>query len=98
MKQKDVIRWVIDCMLAHEASITEELALIVERECRAEWGGREVRIWKTAEGRPGRPRKVPYVEADAYADGLTAVPTETVLRKHGISRSSLYRLMKRDPK
>ena len=38
----DVIRWVLDRMMAHHRSITPELALVVEREARARWGGRRV--------------------------------------------------------
>lgn len=41
-KDPDIIRWVIDRMLAHDASISADMALVVEREARAEWGGRSI--------------------------------------------------------
>ena len=51
---KDIIRWVIDCMLRHNDSITHEIALTVERESRAEWGGQRIEyVRKTCDGRPG---------------------------------------------
>lgn len=96
MKRPDLIRWTIDWMLANDASMTEEIALRYEQEAREEWGGQEVRIWKTTSGRPGRPPGQPYDAAALRADGLTNAPTESVTSKHGVSRATLYRLLKRD--
>jgi len=97
VKDKDIVRWVLDRLLAHDPSITEELTLTVERETRAEWGGQEVRIWKTSTGRVGRPPRTPYDQAKAYADGVGTDTTTEILGKHGISRATLYRLVKRGP-
>lgn len=41
-RRQDVIVWVIDRLMAHEPRIRPELALTVEREARAEWGGRRI--------------------------------------------------------
>lgn len=98
---KDIIRWVIDCMLAHDDSITQELALTVEREARAEWGGRSVDYIRKAcdhDRRGGRRPLPPDAARTAYEAGLSAAPTDRVLQDHGISRATLYRMLKRGPK
>lgn len=95
-KQKDIIKWVIDRMLAHDDSITQELALTVEREARMEWGGKRVPyIAKSTEGatRPldSDARRVAFEAAKSSAS-LTEVSQKT-----GLSRTSIYRLLKRGP-
>ena len=88
----DIIRWVIDRMMAHDDSITQELALTVEREARAEWGGeRIIYVRKTCEGdREARARAA----MSAAADGEE--PVGAVARRHGLGRTTLDRLLKRD--
>lgn len=98
---KDIIRWVIDRMLAHDDSITLELALTVEREARAEWGGRSIDyIPKSCAGdrRAARRPLAADVAQAVYQAGLSSAPTDEVLQAHGVSRATLYRLMKRSPK
>jgi|GEM_PF-5565287 hypothetical protein len=83
----DIIRWVIDRMIAHEESITQELALTVEREARREWGG----------------QTIPYIAKTCAADRPDPVAIRrdldrqpnvgTVAQRHGISRRTLYRLI-----
>lgn len=96
MTRKDIIRWTIEWFVANDAAFTEELALRYERESRAEWGGVDNRPWKTPEGRNGRPRKLPD-EAAAFRDALAspAAPLEAVAERHGVSRRTMYRLLKR---
>lgn len=95
MSRKDIIRWTIDWMLAHEESITEDLMLNFEREARIEWGGVDNRPWKH-DGRAGRPRKLAN-EAAAFVDAAGTEPVNVVTERHGISRRTLYRLLKRQP-
>jgi hypothetical protein len=95
---KDIIRWVIDRMMAHDDSITQELALTVEREARAEWGGQSIAyVRKSCDGdRKAARRPLDPAAAEAvYQAGLTSAPTDHVLQTHGVSRATLYRLMKR---
>lgn len=97
---QDVIRWVIDWMVEHQPAITEDLALRCERAARAEWGGQEVGyIRKTcaSDRRAGRRPLTPELAHQVYAAGLSAAPTEDVTREHGVSRATLYRLLKRQP-
>lgn len=98
-KGPDIIRWVIERMMAHEDSITQDLALTVEREARREWGRQ--RIDYIAQHCVGD------VEARRRAQGAKEVPPEAVRAyinnepmasievEHGISRRTLYRALKR---
>jgi hypothetical protein len=98
MSRRDIIRWSIDWLLANDAAFTEELALLYERDARAEWGGVENRPWKTQRGQVGRPPARPYDPVKAYTDALSDAPTEAVTTRHGVSRATLYRLVKRGPR
>lgn len=95
--RQDIVAWMKDWLLANDDSITQELVVRMEADARREWGGQEVRVWKTPEGRAGRPPRVPYDAARAYTDGISTQPTEEVTERHGISRATLYRLVKRGP-
>ena len=88
-KEPDIIRWVLDRMLAHDASITPELALTVEREARAEWGGRSI-------GYVAKRCAADMPNADAVlTDYARADTVDQVARRHGISRATLYRLVRK---
>jgi DNA invertase Pin-like site-specific DNA recombinase len=86
-------------MLAHDDSITQDLALTVEREARAEWGGQRIDYIATHCGDRKASRKPLAIDVQkaAHAAGLTNVPTQQVIEKYGMSRATLYRLMKRGP-
>lgn len=99
MSSRDIIRWVIERMMAHDDSITQDLALTVEREARAEWGGQRIDyIAKTMDRR--RPTKLaPDAESQAYRAALdTSVPMASLEQEFGVSRSTMYRLIKRGPR
>ena len=88
-RTRDVIRWVIERMMAHEDSITQELALIVEREARIEWGGQRIDyIARRCRSDPPDPAAV----VQDYAS--SSLPAEEVAQRHGISRATLYRMVK----
>lgn len=99
-KRQDIIAELLEAVahaLASEGTFTEQLAHQIEQQFRAKYGGEEMRIWKTSEGKVGRPARQPYDQAAAFADGASSEPTPKVTQKHGISRATLYRLMKRGP-
>lgn len=101
MSNKDIIRWVIDRMLAHDDSITQDLAATVEREARAEWSGQRIDYIArhcAADRKSGRKPLSDDVQRAVYAAGLGAAPTDAIITEHGISRATLYRLMKRGPR
>jgi hypothetical protein len=82
-------------------SFTVEAARIVEVEVRAEWGGQRVEIPKKYHAIRGPGRSViPPATAQAVIRDVLAEPktsTEELTRRHGVSRASLYRLLKRGP-
>ena len=88
--EKDIVRCIIDWMMQHEPSITEQLALECEREIRREWGGERPYIAADA-------KRQPHVRDKVISDALTDTPTPEILRRHGISRSTMYRMLKRGP-
>lgn len=89
MKQDaDFVHDVVERVRARHPGMTEQEALDLEREIRQAWGGERVFVAKDM-------RRRHHVRAAIVADGLTSAPTEQILTKHGISRSTLYRLMKR---
>lgn len=65
------------------------VAHIIESRIREQYGGLRVRIPKRAKHARDTERK------QIVADGLTDMTNEQVTGKHGISRATLYRLMKR---
>lgn len=99
-KRQDMLAEVLEAVaqaLASEGTFTEQIAVQIEQQFRAKYGGERVGIWKTTTGQVGRPPRQPYDPAAAFADGASAAPTTVVTKKHGISRATLYRLMKRGP-
>jgi hypothetical protein len=71
-----------------ELGLPTEVAREVEAKVRSDYGGLRVRIPKRKKHPSERQR------AKAFEDGLSGMSTEEVTAKHGISRSTLYRLMK----
>ena len=79
-------------MRACEAEgLDPEASRLIEAKMRTEYGGLRVRIPKRKKHPTERAR------TDAYTDGLSGMATEEVIEKHGISRATLYRLMKKRP-
>lgn len=64
-------------------------AHVIEQEIREQYGGLRVRIPKR------KKHPTPQERELILADGLTSMSTDAVTAKHKISRSTLYRLMKR---
>lgn len=101
MSKSDVICRVIEIMRSLAPSITEEQAAMCERAARAEWGGQRVDyIAKTCsidreQRRQLQGRTSPTVQTAAVADYLADRPIPQILSDHGISRRTLYRMIKR---
>lgn len=64
----------------------------VELALRTEYGGLRVRIPKRRKDLRGAQREA------AYRDALSDAPLQEVLERQGISRATLYRLVKKGPK
>jgi transcriptional regulator of acetoin/glycerol metabolism len=102
MNHEDVFRYIVIETLASELkecprATLEAKAAALMPGFRALFGGEKYRIAKTDSGNPGRPSIAPDVARRAYQDGLSNTTTADVTRQHGISRATLYRLMKKGP-
>jgi len=89
--EPDIVQLVLQRVKAVMPQLSEETMAQVRAELLAEYGGQRVRIPKRAKDLQGQKREA------AYRDGLTGATTEEVVHKHGISRRTLYRLMKTGP-
>lgn len=76
---------------------TEEMSEEALLQILAALGGEQVILPKTTQGRRGRPATSADVQAAAYRDALGGEPDSAITSKHGISRATLYRLVKRGP-
>lgn len=89
---------VVASVLGDSRTFTEEAAMQIEQQIRNEYGGEEAGfIAKTSDHKVGRPATDPAKHAAIYADAITNKPTEEILQCHGISRATLYRLVKKGP-
>ena len=89
----DPITYVIEWLLRHEPRISDDLAMRCEAAARAEYGG-EGWAYFARQG----PRQRAALGRAAHAAALaTSAPLEHVARVHGISRRTMYRLLKRGP-
>lgn len=100
MARHDIVRWFIEAVSARgESCLTPDGLLNLELDARAEWGGQRIEyIAKTMTGR--RPTKLPPAEEQqVYRRAIdTDIPSDRLADESGISRSTLYRLLKRGPR
>lgn len=87
--EPDIVALVLQKCVAMAPGFSEALARQIEQQIKDLHGGRRVYVPK------GSKRKTPEQLQALYADGLTAMPTEDLLEKHEISRSTMYRTMKK---
>lgn len=76
-------------VVAMAPGFSAALALQIEQQLRAEYGGLRVRIPKRGKYRTPEQRR------ETFEDGLTAMPNADIIVKHKISRATLYRDMKK---
>lgn len=84
----DVIAYTLQVARALLPAISDAQAKQIEDDVKGKYGGRRFYIPK------GAKRLTPQQRAALYKDGLTATPTEAIVEKHGVSRATIYRLMK----
>lgn len=71
-----------------EAGLDPQAAARIERDICEQYGGRRVYIARKKRISVDDRKKV-------FEDGLTTKPTNEIIREHGISRATLYRVMKK---
>lgn len=93
----DLIQTLLAMVRAEFPQCTDDQAAQLDARTRAVWGGQRVHIPKNSHRRAGNQAKPPETLQRAYTDALGAEPTEVITTRHGISRATLYRLMKKGP-
>lgn len=96
MSVLDTLREAFARARAVKPGFTEEMSEEALIQILAALGGEQVILPKTTQGRAGRPAIAPEVHAAVVRDALGNEPTDRITARHGISRSTLYRLMKRN--
>lgn len=83
--------WTLDWMTGHQVDLTADLRLRYEREAREAWGGERHYVAKEM-------ARQPHVRERILVDVSNGALSDTeIQRRHGISRTTLYRLIKRGP-
>jgi Mor family transcriptional regulator len=83
----DLIKDVLDKVRQADPSFTEEMAKRIEEQVRNEWGGADVYIAK---------RRIPETAKEqAVKDYLDNKPIPDIQKNKGLSRSTLYRALKK---
>lgn len=95
--EPDLIQTLLAMVRAEFPSCTDRQAASMDERIRALWGGQRVHIAKASHRRPGNQAKPADTLQRAYTDALGPEPTVVITTRHGISRATLYRLMKKGP-
>lgn len=91
-REPDIVLVVLQRLRQHlPSAIPLDLLAQVEGEIKAQYGGQRVRIPKR------RKHLSPQDRAQVYAQGLTAATDQQIQADTGISRRTLYRIMKTGP-
>lgn len=97
MTETDIIEDLLAMVRAEFPQCTDQQAASMDERVRAMWGGQRIHIAKNKHRRAGRGAHAPEVLQSAYTDALGPAPTAEVTRRNGISRATLYRLLKKGP-
>jgi DNA invertase Pin-like site-specific DNA recombinase len=97
MSDSDIIEDLLAMVRAEFPQCTDQQADRMDERIRSLWGGQRTHIAKNKHRKPGRAAKPPEVLQRAYADALGPAPTSEVTRRNGVSRATLYRLLKKGP-
>lgn len=91
-EEKDIVLVILRRCMVVSPEFSQDMAKAVEREMREKYGGQRVFVPKGAQKRLS-----PEERDAAYRAGLTNQPSPEIQSSHGISRATLYRLMKKGP-
>lgn len=84
----DVVAYTLQCVIAMAPGFSAALAKQIEEQVKAEFGGRRLFLPK------GAKRLTPEQRQAVFQDGLSTMQNAEITEKHGISRRTLYRVMK----
>lgn len=86
--EPDIVSLVLQKVMTLAPGFSQTLASQIEQEIKASHGGHRHFVPK------GLKRTTPRQRQAIYADGLTDLTDKAIADKHGVSRSTLYRVMK----
>jgi Mor family transcriptional regulator len=87
-QEPDIVALILQKVIAMAPDFSRALALQIEQEVKTEHGGKRMFVPK------GAKRLTPEQRKAVFDDGLTNLDTDAIKKKHGISRATLYRVMK----
>ena len=86
--EPDIVELVLRRVIAMAPGFSEALASQIEREVKAEHGGKRMFV-------PKGSKRLTFEQREAlFKDGLTNMSTEELTKKHKISRATMYHAMK----
>jgi len=87
----DVVAYTLQMVVSMAPQFSAALARQIEEQVKSKYGGRRYFLPK------GAKRLTPQERLQVYQDGLTTMPDEDILKKHQISKTTLWRVMKTGP-
>jgi hypothetical protein len=84
-ENKDIVDFILD--LCKDKGLPIDILIKIDTEIREEHGGQRWYVKKKTNVKERRLK--------TFADGLTGKSNQEIMSEHGISRATLYRLMKR---
>lgn len=85
----DLVEFILQCAAAAVPELNAELQEKIADQVKKRVGGRRYFIGKTSKNKRLELRR------QVYQDGLTNLETDEIVKRRGISRATLYRVMKR---
>lgn len=89
----DIVLVILDLVRKTAPAVTPEQSLDIERAVRVKYGGLRARIAKRKNHKTPEQRE--QVVREALAESQANVSTDKIAESNGISRRTLYRLLKR---
>lgn len=84
----DLVTLLLQQVIAMAPGFSEALARQIEADFRAAHAGKSMLVLKRG------PRLTPEQREAVFKDGLTPMSTDEIKAKHGVSRPTIYRIMK----
>jgi len=89
--EPDIVLAVLQRIRVHLPATPPELLASIEADIKTQYGGQRVRIPKR------RKHLNPAERAHVYTQGLTAATDQQIQAETGVSRATIYRIMKTGP-
>ena len=87
-QDQDIVMVILQRVAEVMPGMSDELVHQVETEVRKKYGGQRMFV-------PKRGRHLTNEQRDkVFKDGISDMPTEEIIKKHKISKRTLYRMMK----